>query len=153
MKKRSAEIIIRFKDVSHRVYAPAAGPLQANRLVIRLQPEESMQLVMMAKNLEKLDMELQPVTLNLNFNETYKKFRSDAYKRLIIDAAAGNPSLFIHRDEVRSAWAWIDPIISQWQQSGRAPEPYRAGSWGPESADALLAEGGHAWFNIAEDDH
>ena len=50
-------------------------------------------------------------TLNLNFSDTYKKFRSDAYKRLILDAAMANTSLFIHRDEVATAWGWVDPII------------------------------------------
>jgi glucose-6-phosphate 1-dehydrogenase len=111
MKNRCAEIVIQFKDVSHRVYGESAGSLAPNRLIIRLQPDELIQLSLMSKNLETLDMQLQPATLNLNFSDTYTAFRSDAYKRLILDAAAGNPSLFIHRDEVENAWAWIDPII------------------------------------------
>lgn len=149
MKERSAEIVIQFKDVPHRVYENSAGPLSPNRLVIRLQPEESIQLTMMSKNLENMDMQLQPATLNLNFSETYKKLHSDAYKRLILDAAAANTSLFIHRDEVACAWKWIDPIIDAWKKTDAAPSLYRAGTWGPEESDELLAQDGRSWFNSA----
>lgn len=150
MKKRCAEIVIQFKDVSHRVYDDSAGPLEPNRLVIRLQPDESIQLCMMSKNLETLDMQLQPATLNLNFSDTYTGYRSDAYKRLILDAAAANPSLFIHRDEVEYAWSWIDPIIEAWQNSKTAPHLYRAGTWGPNESEELMAEDGRHWFNTGE---
>ncbi len=150
MKSRCAEIIIQFKDVPHRVYDDSAGPLEPNRLVIRLQPEEIIQMTMMSKNLENMDMQLQPATLNLNFSDTYKKFRSDAYKRLILDAAMANTSLFIHRDEVSTAWGWIDPIIEAWKEADTAPFLYRAGSWGPNESDELLAEDGRSWFNTGE---
>lgn len=150
MAARSAEIVIQFKDVPHRVYEESAGPLLPNRLVIRLQPEESIQLTVMSKNLENMDVQLKPATLNLNFSDTYTKFRSDAYKRLILDAAAANTSLFIHRDEVVSAWNWIDPIIDAWGKTVSAPSLYRAGTWGPEESNQLLAEDGHQWFNLDE---
>ncbi len=150
MKQRSAEIVIQYKEVSHRVYGADTGPLLPNRLIIRLQPEESIQLSMMSKDLDTLDMNLKPVTLNLNFSEAYKGFKSDAYKRLILDAVAANPSLFIHRDEVDHAWAWIDPIIEAWQRSDDTPHLYRAGSWGPPESDELLAEDGFSWFNAGE---
>ena len=147
MKAPCAEIIIQFKDVPHRVYEERAGPLSPNRLVIRLQPDESIQMNLMSKNLATLDMQLQPATLNLNFSDTYTAFQSDAYKRLILDAAQGNPSLFIHRDEVESAWAWIDPIIEGWRATDADVHLYRAGSWGPDEADGLLTEDGRYWFN------
>ncbi|ARN75106.1 glucose-6-phosphate dehydrogenase [Oceanicoccus sagamiensis] len=150
MKSRCAEIVIQFKDVPHRVYDDSAGPLEPNRLVIRLQPEESIQMTVMSKNLENMDMQLKPATLNLNFSDTYTQFRSDAYKRLILDAAAANTSLFIHRDEVAAAWNWIDPIIDSWQNSKAVPNLYRAGTWGPDESDELLAEEGHHWFNSGE---
>ncbi|MCZ6831710.1 MAG: glucose-6-phosphate dehydrogenase [Gammaproteobacteria bacterium] len=150
MKKRCAEIVIQFKDVSHRVYDDSAGPLAPNRLIIRLQPDEFIQLTLMSKNLERLDMQLQPATLNLNFSDTYSHFRSDAYKRLILDAATANQSLFIRRDEVEQAWAWIDPIIEAWHNSKSTPHLYRAGTWGPDESDELLKEDGRHWFNSGE---
>jgi glucose-6-phosphate 1-dehydrogenase len=148
MKKRCAEIIIQYKDVSHHVYPESAGALTPNRLVIRLQPDEMMQIIITSKNLQKHETELKPVVLNLNFAETYKHFYSDAYKRLILDAAANDPSLFIHRAEVAAAWAWIDPIIEAWQRPENKPHPYAAGGWGPRAADELLSGSGRSWFNI-----
>ncbi|MBQ4836888.1 glucose-6-phosphate dehydrogenase [Pseudoalteromonas luteoviolacea] len=150
MKQRCAEIVVEYKPVSHNVYDDTVGPILPNRLIIRLQPEESIQLTLMSKRLDNLEMQLEPVTLNIELSEKYSNgFHSDAYKRLMLDAAANNPSLFIHRDEVRQAWKWIDPIIARWQEKG-TPALYRAGSWGPESADELLAEKDHAWFNVGE---
>jgi glucose-6-phosphate 1-dehydrogenase len=150
MKKRCAEIVVQYKEVSHNVYTKNVGDIAANKLVIRLQPEESIQLTLMSKRLDNLDMQLEPVTLDLDLSKNYKNgFHSDAYKRLMLDAAAGNASLFIHRDEVRQAWAWVDPIIEHWQKSG-SPSLYRAGSWGPDAANALLSDSGHKWHNTGD---
>lgn len=148
MKERFAEIVIQYKDVAHRVYSDAAGVTIPNRLVIRLQPEESIKIIMMSKDLGKQEMHLSPVVLNLNLQDAYKDYLSDAYKRLMLDAAAGNASLFIHRAEVDAAWAWIDPIIEAWQRPENKPHGYMAGTWGPIAASQMLASDGRHWFNI-----
>jgi glucose-6-phosphate 1-dehydrogenase len=150
MKKRFAEIVIQYKDVAHRVYPESAGPATPNRLVIRLQPEESIKIIMISKDLEKHETHLRPVVLNLNFADTYKDFYSDAYKRLMLDAAAGDASLFIHRAEVAAAWAWIDPIIEAWQRPENKPQGYLAGSWGPQASGQLMASDRRRWFSIDE---
>ncbi|WP_193161360.1 glucose-6-phosphate dehydrogenase [Microbulbifer hainanensis] len=147
MEKRCAEIVIQYKKVSHSVYEEAAGEVIPNRLVIRLQPEESIKLVLMAKKMDSLTMELQPAELNLTLSDTYDSFRSDAYKRLMLDAAANNSALFIHREEVATAWAWVDPIIDHWRETGNQPHLYRAGTWGPQASSELLARDGRHWFN------
>jgi glucose-6-phosphate 1-dehydrogenase len=95
-------------------------------------------------------MQLEPATLNLNFSDNFKAKKSDAYKRLILDAAAGNPSLFIHRDEVACAWAWVDPIIEQWKSAKMNPHLYRSGSWGPTESDELIQEDGREWYNAGD---
>jgi len=147
MEKRYAEIVIQYKNVSHRVFDQSAGEVIPNRLVIRLQPEENIKLVLMAKKMDSLTMELQPVELNLTLSDTYDSFRSDAYKRLMLDAADNNPALFIHRDEVAAAWAWVDPIVDHWRETNNQPQLYRAGSWGPQAANDLLTRDGRHWFN------
>ncbi|WP_323845147.1 glucose-6-phosphate dehydrogenase [Microbulbifer magnicolonia] len=147
MEKRCAEIVIQYKKVSHRVYDESAGEISPNRLVIRLQPEESIKLVLMAKKMDSLTTELQPAELNLTLSDTYDSFRSDAYKRLMLDAAANNSALFIHRDEVAAAWAWVDPIVDYWRETNNQPHLYRAGSWGPQAANELLTRDGRHWFN------
>lgn len=151
LNERCAEIIIQYKDVSHNVYdEKTAGKVLPNRLIIRVQPEESIQLTMMTNNLESVETKLEPVTLNLNFGDQYKGFKSDAYKRLMLDAAAGDASLYIHRDEVDNAWAWVDPIIEEWQKPENAPVPYASGGWGPEASDKLLSDDGRIWFNAGQ---
>ncbi|RYZ29938.1 MAG: glucose-6-phosphate dehydrogenase (NADP(+)), partial [Sphingobacteriales bacterium] len=150
MKQRFAEIVIQYKDVAHRVYPESAGVTTPNRLVIRLQPEECIKIVMMSKDLGKHEMSLSPVVLNLNLADAYKDYFSDAYKRLMLDAAANDPSLFIHRAEVDAAWAWIDPIIEAWQRPENKPNGYMAGTWGPIASLQLIASDGRSWFNIDE---
>ena len=150
MAKRCAEIVVEYKKVSHNIYEENVGNIEPNRLVIRLQPEETIQLTLMSKRLDNLEMQLEPVTMNIELSQAYSNgFHSDAYKRLMLDAAANNPSLFIHRDEVRQAWKWIDPIVDRWQEKGK-PALYRAGTWGPDDADELLAENNHLWFNTGD---
>lgn len=150
LKQRFAEIVIEYKDVAHRVYPPSAGQTVPNRLVIRLQPDEGIKIIMNSKNLEKHEAELRPVVLNFNFADTYKDFYSDAYKRLMLDAAANDPSLFIHRAEVAAAWGWIDSIIEAWQRPENKPHHYQAGGWGPQAADDMIQADGRRWFCIDE---
>ncbi|MFL0797441.1 MAG: glucose-6-phosphate dehydrogenase [Cellvibrionaceae bacterium] len=147
MKERFAEIVVQFKPVSHRIYPESAGDMTANRLVIRLQPEESMRMCLMAKALNQTDVRLKPVNLNLNFQDTYQGSASDGYKRMLLDVAEGNPTLFAHRDEVEQAWTWLDPILNSWKASGRKPERYPAGSWGPEGAAFLIHRDNRRWLS------
>ncbi|MCY4043932.1 MAG: glucose-6-phosphate dehydrogenase [Cellvibrionales bacterium] len=143
LSKQRAEIVIQFKDVALSLYPEQQ--LQANRLVIQLQPEERLRLHMMAKDRESLSTELKPVVLDLNFLEQKGSYRSFAYKRLFLDAVDGNRSLFMHRDEVAAAWQWIDPIATQWNKTHDL-HLYRAGTDGPEAADGLINADGRAWF-------
>lgn len=146
MKARYAEIVIEYKSVSHRVYDRSAGEVAPNRLIIRLQPDETIQLVLNNKVLNSSEMALQPVTLNLELDSEFQRLNSDAYKRLLMDAAEGNPTLFIHREEIQQAWNWIDPIINAWKPV--RPKPYDAGSWGPNEADMMIQQDGRLWYYI-----
>ncbi|MGH7010288.1 MAG: glucose-6-phosphate dehydrogenase, partial [Caulobacteraceae bacterium] len=70
-----------------------------------------------------------------------------AYERLLLDVLAGNPALFVRRDEVELAWTWIDGLADAWADIGMAPRPYPAGSWGPAGAFALLERSGRQWLD------
>ncbi|MGB0496409.1 MAG: glucose-6-phosphate dehydrogenase [Kangiellaceae bacterium] len=148
MTRRSAEIVIQFKDVSHNVFEPSSGGLTPNRLVIQLQPEERMQLHLMAKDMTQLQTVLTPVKLDLNFTDSTNGFKSFGYKRLLLDAIAGNPTLFIHREEGKAAWSWVDPIIKYWNENKVKPSLYRAGTWGPKESDEMLANEQREWIDI-----
>ena len=79
------------------------------------------------------------------FAEAFDIRHPDAYERLLMDVVRGNQTLFMRRDEVEAAWAWIDPILGAWARAGEAPKPYTAGSWGPSAAVALIERDGRTW--------
>ncbi|WP_119678095.1 glucose-6-phosphate dehydrogenase [Indioceanicola profundi] len=147
MPTRCSEIIIQFKAVPHSVFGKGAGELQANRLVIRLQPDEGVKLSIMTKVPGPGGLRLRSVPLNLSYAETFKDRYPDAYERLLMDVVRGNPSLFMRRDEVDAAWAWIDSILAAWDEADMKPEPYSAGSWGPINSALLLARDNRRWHD------
>ncbi|MER6951502.1 glucose-6-phosphate dehydrogenase [Nonomuraea sp. NPDC000554] len=141
LPNRRSEIVVQFKDVPHSIF-PGGAP---NRLVLRLQPEEGIELHIMAKEPGAGDVTLKPVPLSLSFGKTFTARVPEAYERLLTDVLAGNPTLFMRRDEVEAAWRWIDPILSAWESSADLPEPYPAGTTGPAGAHELLGRSGRAW--------
>ena len=148
MAVRRSEIVIQFRPVPHSIFAGA--DLLANRLTIRLQPEEDISLLLMNKtpSLVESGMELKPLGLNLNLDafEGSASRRRIAYERLLLEALAGRSTLFVRRDEVEAAWEWIDHILDGWTRQGTAPTPYAAGSWGPSGVFALTERNGHTWY-------
>ena len=146
MQERLAEIVINFRDVPHQLFSgPLSGSHTANRLVIQLQPEESIRLYFLAK--EPGDtMRLQPAYLDLDFYKAFKVRRADAYERLLLDVIRGKLALFMRRDELVEAWRWVMPIMECWQNSSNTPpKQYTAGTWGPAASSALLSRDGISW--------
>ncbi|QRX83239.1 glucose-6-phosphate dehydrogenase [Glaciimonas sp. PAMC28666] len=143
---RAAEIIITFRPVPHAILPMPFGPsgTVSNRLVIRLQPDESIQLHCLAKQPGD-GMIMQPVALDLSFDQAFKQRRAEAYERLLLDAIRGNLSLFVRRDEQEAAWKWVEPLLHHWQTSASPPKPYMAGSWGPTASFAMMARAGAQW--------
>ncbi len=148
MHERRSEIVIQFKCVPHNIFAERGGKLSANRLVIRLQPEEYVRLQVMAKEpgLDRDGVTLREVPLDLSLTQAFAKARRRiAYERLLLDLIDGDPTLFVRRDEVEAQWRWIDAIRESWRESGASPKPYGAGSWGPSAAIALTERDGVSW--------
>ncbi len=144
MQDKVAEIVINFREVPHSIFGTGASSHAPNRMVIRMQPDESVRLHLLAKQPGDV-MRLKPVTLDLDFAETFKSRRLEAYERLLMDAMVGNLTLFVRRDEQETAWRWIEPILAGWQGAGDSPRPYTAGTWGPSASVALLSRDGLAW--------
>ncbi len=147
LAERVSEIVIVFKPVPHSVFGEAAGPVLPNRLVIRLQPDEGVKLWLMIKDPGPGGMRLRPVPLDMSFSKAFGVRNPDAYERLVLDVVRGNQTLFMRRDEVEAAWAWIDPILDAWSQSPEPPKPYTAGTWGPSAAIALIERDGRTWMD------
>jgi glucose-6-phosphate 1-dehydrogenase len=143
---RVSEIIITFRAIPHSVFDAAAGPIVPNRLVIRVQPDESVKLSLMVKDPGPGGMRLTEQALDMSFAEAFGVRNPDAYERLMMDVVRGNQTLFMRRDEVEAAWRWIDPILEAWAASGEGPKPYTAGTWGPSASIALIERSGRTWY-------
>jgi glucose-6-phosphate 1-dehydrogenase len=108
-----------------------------------------MRLHMTAKEPGPGGIRLKPVSLDLNYTEAFQRPSPDAYERLLMDVVRGNPTLFMRRDEVEAAWAWVEPILVGWQQSERGPRRYPAGTNGPTDATTLIERDGRTWHEGA----
>jgi glucose-6-phosphate 1-dehydrogenase len=150
MATRVSEIVIQFRSIPHSMFDHAEGAPKPNKLVIRLQPDEGVKLLMMIKDPGPGGMRLREVPLNLSFAQTFAERTPEAYERLLLDVIRGNQTLFMRRDELEAAWAWVDPIREAWDAARDAPQPYTAGTWGPTGAIALIERDGRTWH---EDDH
>ncbi|HTD05037.1 glucose-6-phosphate dehydrogenase [Undibacterium sp.] len=144
MATRSAEITVNFKPIPYSIFGASQRNLRSNRLVISLQPEESVELFLKAKEPGE-GIRLSDVALNLDFAEASSSRRVESYERLLLDAMHGDLTLFVRDDELSAAWDWIDPIMSAWQSDTEGLKSYIAGSWGPAAASYLLAQSGSSW--------
>ncbi|MEO8672339.1 MAG: glucose-6-phosphate dehydrogenase [Tahibacter sp.] len=149
LPERVSEIVISFRAIPHSIFGGGSGPIAPNKLVLRLQPDEGVKLWLMNKVPGPGGLRLRRVPLELSFAETFGVRNPDAYERLLMDVVRGNPTLFMRRDEVEAAWAWIDPILSAWEAGQEAPKPYTAGTWGPSAAVALIERDGRTWHDDA----
>lgn len=150
LRARASEIAITFKQPPHAIFDDAKG-WHENVLVIRLQPNEGMNLMVMIKEPGPGGMRLMQVPLDMSFAAVLgdeAEEAPDAYERLIMDVIRGNQTLFMRGDEVEAAWAWTDPIIEGWEARGDKPQTYDPGSSGPEDALMLMHRDGRRWREI-----
>jgi glucose-6-phosphate 1-dehydrogenase len=146
LQDRLVEISLTLEDVPHQIFEQPLPAQSPNRLVIRLQPDESITLTVLAKSPGE-GMVLKPVNLSLDLAGTFKTRPLEAYERLLMDIVKGNLTLFMRRDELDAAWRWIDPIREAWQKYDERPKGYNAGTWGPTAASALLSRDGFVWHD------
>jgi glucose-6-phosphate 1-dehydrogenase len=145
LPQRFSEIVVGFRRVPHVIFDMPSDSIPANRLVIRVQPDEGIKLWMMVKEPGPGDMRLQHLPLDMSFAKAFGMASADAYERLLMDAIRGNAALFMRRDEVEAAWGFIDPIREAWAAVREPPRPYAAGTWGPNASVALIERDGRTW--------
>ena len=145
LTRRYSEIVIVFKTIPYSIFANGGKCISQNKLVISLQPKESIKLSMMHK-IPGLtgQMRLRPVELELNSPEKSPR-KPEAYERLLLDVVRGNATLFMRRDEVEAAWKWADVILSAWDEGTVPMKHYSAGSEGPSGAIAMIERDGRSW--------
>ncbi|MFT3819502.1 MAG: glucose-6-phosphate dehydrogenase [Rubrivivax sp.] len=139
---RDSQIVVNFREVPHPIFP---GTTRANKLVIKLQPEDGLELHLLAAKGGASNERLSPVSLDLDFDKAFPTERVGAYERLLLDAIAGRLNLFVRSDEQEQAWTWVMPILDAWASDPSGPRPYAAGTWGPAAASALIARDGCAW--------
>jgi len=145
LDRRASEIVIVFKDAPYDPFRQREGVTEPNRLTIRVQPEEGMQIHLNAKEPGPGGYRLKPVSLDLSYANAFDKRSPDAYERLLMDVIRGNMTLFMRRDEVEAAWAWCEPILKHWESGALTPKSYPAGSAGPTASFTLIERDGRSW--------
>ncbi|ETA06408.1 MULTISPECIES: glucose-6-phosphate dehydrogenase [Gordonia] len=142
--RRVTEIALVFKRAPHLPFDQTmTEELSQNVLVIRVQPDEGMTLRFGSK-VPASSMEVRDVNMDFSYGTAFTEASPEAYERLILDVLLGEPSLFPVNEEVELSWKILDPVLDHWAQNGR-PEAYEAGTWGPASADEMLARHGRQW--------
>jgi glucose-6-phosphate 1-dehydrogenase len=142
--RRVTEIAVVFKRAPQYLFAESqTGILGQNALVIRVQPDEGVTLRFGSK-VPGAGMQVRDVTMDFGYGHAFTEASPEAYERLILDVLLGDPPLFPRHEEVELSWKILDPIEEYWANEGQ-PEQYRPGTWGPDSADELLARDGRVW--------
>jgi glucose-6-phosphate 1-dehydrogenase len=142
--RRVTEIAVVFKRAPQYLFAESqTGTLGQNALVIRVQPDEGV-TIRFGSKVPGASMQVRDVTMDFGYGHSFTEASPEAYERLILDVLLGDPPLFPRHEEVELSWKILDPIEEFWATQGQ-PEQYRPGTWGPKSADDLLARDGRTW--------
>jgi len=144
----ASEVRIQFRPTPNVLFAALCGnKLDPNALTLRLQPNEGISLRFNGK-VPGTSTSVRPVRMSFSYNSEFGAYTPEAYERLLLEAMAGDATLFIRRDEVEAAWGIVDSIRKGWEGKPLTNrEFYAAGTWGPMAADDLLAQRGHVWRN------
>jgi len=142
----ASEVRIQFRPTPHVLFAAQCGQhLDSNAIALRLQPNEGIYLRFNGK-VPGMSLGVRPVRMHFSYDSEFGAYTPEAYERLLLEAIAGDATLFIRRDEVETAWQIVDSIRTGWEGKPLTNrEFYAAGTWGPIAADDLLAQSGHVW--------
>jgi glucose-6-phosphate 1-dehydrogenase len=153
LARKISQVSIEFKQVPHRAFPPtAAEHWEPNRLIINIQPEEGIVIRFQAKQ-PGTGMQLRTVSMEFDYAKSFNVQTPEAYETLLYDVIQGDNSLFMRDDQEHFAWKVVDPILRTWTSVPSLDFPnYAAGTWGPQSAEALIARDGRSWHTITLED-
>ena len=143
---KATEVCIRFRPAPHRSFpAAAVGDWPPNQLVLQIQPDEGIRLRFQAKR-PGLQLRLASADMRFSYRGTFQGEPPEAYETLLLDVMLGDATLFKRIDQVEAGWKVVDPILDAWRATTPEDFPnYRAGTWGPEAAELLIAQDGRTW--------
>ncbi|HEY6564902.1 MAG TPA: glucose-6-phosphate dehydrogenase [Pirellulaceae bacterium] len=149
MSCRTTQIVIQYRQPPHNLFRSSnQQDVDANRLVIQIQPAEGIQLHILSKTPDA-GMRLRMTDLDFRFRQQFPEEIPDAYQRLLLDAMQGDASLFARGDEVELAWRIMDPILDAWERGEAGPlHTYPAGQWGPDASLEWIRSQHREWFDV-----
>ncbi|MCL2348441.1 MAG: glucose-6-phosphate dehydrogenase [Planctomycetaceae bacterium] len=149
MSCRTTQIVIHFRKPPHMMFqGEQVRDIEANRLLIQIQPAEGIQIHFQTK-VPDTDMQMRQTEFNFNFRNSFDGELPEAYERLLLDAINGDASLFARSDEVEAAWKIIDPIQNTWDKKmATDPDFYEINDWGPTGSANWIRRFGHEWFDF-----
>ncbi|GAA5220623.1 glucose-6-phosphate dehydrogenase [Membranihabitans marinus] len=149
MPEKKSVITIQFRSVPHQMFPnETSDHMLPNRLVIYISPSTGIKIQFQAKKIG-LDMQLKPAEFTFDYSGSYEEEQPEAYENLLHDVITGDATLFMRSDEVEEAWKVVMPFVHGWENHPPSSFPnYSAGSWGPEEAEALIAENGFHWISL-----
>ena len=149
MARKTSEIIIEFQQPPHLLFhLPPGSNFSPNILSLFIQPDEGIHLRFEVKKPDS-EQDMHSVLMDFHYRDSFSNPLPDAYERLLLDALAGDPSLFTRSDAIEYAWKMMDPVLLGWDHDPfQTLETYTAGSWGPAAADDLLERDGRQWHTV-----
>jgi len=140
LARKVSEIVVTFKAIPHRFYGDGTDAIDANMLVIKIQPDEGIAMRFEAKVPGPKD-HIRSVYMDFNYGVGFGVQSPPAYERLIGDAMRGDQTLFTRWDAVERAWEIVTPVLETWQNTKDFTFPnYAAGTQGPSGASALFGD-------------
>jgi glucose-6-phosphate 1-dehydrogenase len=147
LPRQASVIVIQFKDTPHKIFKDDVVP---NRLVISIQPEQEISLLFESK-VPGVHMKLKPVEMDFTYKESYNEATPEAYEALLLDVIEGDATLFMRSDLVEASWKVVMPILNAWKKNPKKElHTYKAGTWGPLAAKALLQPHAKDWLLLPE---
>lgn len=142
---KCSEILIQFKPPKHNIFKKQTHALASNQLLIRLYPNEGVQLRILNRHPGLGESQMDALNLNLDVPDSHKRASFESYARLLLEVMNGDQALFVSSEEVKASWEWIDQIRESWKIANTASHLYKAGSMGPTQSVALMARDGREW--------
>jgi glucose-6-phosphate 1-dehydrogenase len=146
---KRTEIAIKFKQAPFAMFRDTpVDRLSQNYLVISTEPVESIMLQFNTK-VPGPTINIDGVEMTFRYKDYFKAEPSTGYETLIYDCMIGDNILFQRADSVEAGWRAVQPFLDAWKKAGaRGLKTYRAGSEGPEEAEALLTRDGRSWRQL-----
>ncbi len=147
LAQKVSQAIIQFRPVPHQSFPASANQdWLPNRLEIEIQPDEGINLHFQAK-VPGVDLRLSSQEMRFRYSEAFNTSPPEAYETLLLDVIRGDATLFMRADQVESSWGVIEPVLEAWSSVDPGDFPnYLSGTWGPPSAEALIAQDGRRWL-------